>query len=73
MVVAVEGGSSTDRAGLLVGDVLLSVVDEPLDSFEPLSDALEHAGDVIRLRVARGGTVSEIDVDLRIQGPERAA
>jgi len=36
-------------------------------------DALARAGDVIRLRVARGVTISEVDVGLRIHGPERAA
>jgi serine protease Do len=73
VIVAVEGDSPADRAGLMVGDVLVGVTDEPLDSFEPLLDALARAGDVIRLRVARGATISELDVDLRIQGPERAA
>lgn len=73
MVVAVEGGSPADRAGLLVGDVLLGVADEPLGGFEPLSHALAPAGDVMRLRVAHGGVVFEVEVDLRARGPGRAA
>jgi len=73
MVVAVEDGSPADRAGLLVGDVLLGVAGETLDGFEPLLDAFAHAGDAMRLRVARGGVVFEVEVDLRARGPGRAA
>ena len=73
MVVAVEGGGPADRAGLLVGDVLLSAAGEPTDDAESLLDILARAGDVVRLRVMRGGTVSEIDVDVGDRGPGRAA
>src|SRR5919199_1369280 len=58
MVVAVEGGGPADRAGLLVGDVLLSAAGEPSGDVESLLDSLTRAGDVVRLRVMRGGMVS---------------
>jgi serine protease Do len=73
MIVAIEGSSPADRADLLVGDVLLSVAGEPVDDTESLLGVLARAGDVVRLRVMRGGAVSEIDVDLRAKGPGRAA
>jgi serine protease Do len=73
MVVAVEGGEPADRAGLLVGDVLLSAAGEPSADVESLLDSLARAGDVVHLRVMRGGTVSEIEVDIGAQGPGRAA
>jgi S1-C subfamily serine protease len=73
MVVAIEGGGPADRAGLLVGDVLLGVADEPADDVESLLDILARAGDTVRLRVVRSGAVSEIYVDLGAKGPERAA
>ena len=68
VIAAVERGSPADRAGLLVGDVLLGVADEPLDGFESLLDALARAGDSVRLRVMRGGKISSVDVNLGASG-----
>ena len=73
MVVAVERGGPADRAGLLIGDLLLGVADEPADDVESLLDILASARDTVRLRVVRGGAISEIDVDLGAEGPGRAA
>jgi serine protease Do len=73
IVAAVEGGSPAERAGLLVGDVLLGVADEPLEGSESLLDALARAGDYVRLRVMRGGKISFVDVNLGASGPGRAA
>src|ERR671933_2317038 len=61
IIVAVERGGPANRAGLLVGDVLLGVAGEPTDDVESLLDTLTRAGDTVRLRVVRGGAVSEID------------
>jgi serine protease Do len=73
MVVALEPGGPADRAGLLVGDVLLRVVDGSADGSDSLLDAVARAGGTARLRLVRGGVISEIDVDLRGEGPGRAA
>jgi serine protease Do len=73
MVLAVERDGPADRADLLVGDVLLGVADEPVGGVESLLDTLARAGDTVRLRVARSGVVSEIDVNLGAKGPGRAA
>ena len=73
MGVALERGGAADRAGLLVGDVLLGVAGGPADDAESLLDAIARAGNSARLRVARGGAIFEIDVDLRGEGPGRAA
>ncbi len=68
VIAAVQRGSPADRAGLLVGDVLLGVADEPLDGFESLPDALARAGSPVRLRVMRGGKISSVDVNLGASG-----
>ncbi len=73
VVAAVEGGSPAERSGLLVGDVLLGAAGETVDDLESLLDILARAGDTIRLRLMRGGAISEIDVDLGVSGPGRAA
>jgi len=55
MIIANEGSSPADRADLLVGDVLLSAAGELVDDTESLLGVLARAGDVVRLRVMRGG------------------
>src|ERR671933_1837003 len=51
MIGAVEGESPAEKAGLLVGDVLLGVGGEALEDAEALLDTLARAGDTVRLRV----------------------
>jgi serine protease Do len=63
MIAAVEGGSPAERAGLLVGDVLLGVGDETPDGAEALLEAIARAGDAVRLRVMRGGKISFVSVN----------
>jgi serine protease Do len=71
MIAAVESGSPAERAGLLIGDVLLGVGDGALEDPEALLDAMVRAGDTMRLRVMRGGKISFVDVNLG--APGRAA
>jgi serine protease Do len=66
VIAAVEEDSPAERAGLLVGDVLVGVDDEPLDGFESLLDAL--AGDSVLLRVMRGGKISFVEVNFGASG-----
>lgn len=74
VIFAVERGGPADRAGLLVGDVLLGMDDIQVHDARSLSDALSRAGDTGRLRLARGGVGLEIDIDFRrARGPGRAA
>ena len=63
VIAAVGGGSPAERAGLLVGDVLLGVGDETPDDVEALLDAMARAGDAVRLRVMRGGKISFVSVN----------
>jgi serine protease Do len=64
VIAAVEDGGVADRAGLLVGDVLLAIADEPLDGAETLLEALARAGDAVELRIMRGGKILVMNVSL---------
>ena len=71
MIAAVEGDSPAEKAGLLVGDVLLGADDEAPEDAEALLDVLARAGGTVRLSVMRGGSVSSVNADLG--APGRAA
>jgi serine protease Do len=68
VIAAVEAGGAADRAGLLVGDVLLSIADEPLDGAGALLEALARSGDAVSLRVMRGGRIVVMNVSLAESG-----
>jgi serine protease Do len=71
MVAAVQSDSPAEKAGLLVGDVLLGVGREIPHDIESLLDAIVRAGDTARLHVMRGGKISFVEVNLG--APGRAA
>ena len=71
VIAAVEADGVADRAGLLVGDVLLAIADEPLDGTEILLEALARAGDTVDLRIMRGGRI--VDMEVRLAESGRAA
>ena len=64
VVAAVEAGGPAERAGLLVGDVLLGDAEGPLVDADALLRAVARAGDSVPLRVMRGGRISVMDVPL---------
>jgi serine protease Do len=68
VIAGVETGGAADRAGLLVGDVLLAVAGKPLGEAQALLDAVAHAGDVVSLRVMRGGKIMVMEVRLEESG-----
>lgn len=68
VVAGVEAGGAAEGAGLMVGDVLLAVAGEPLDGAEVLLEALARAGDVVSLRVMRGGRIMAMEVRLAESG-----
>jgi serine protease Do len=68
VIAAVETGGVADRAGLMVGDVLLSIADEPLDGAGSLLEALARSGDAVSLRVMRDGRIVVMNVSLAEAG-----
>jgi serine protease Do len=71
VIAGVETGGAADRAGLLVGDVLLAIAGKPLGEAGTLLETVAHAGDVVSLRVMRGGKIMVMEV--RLEEPGRAA
>jgi serine protease Do len=71
VIAAVEAGGVANQAGLLVGDVLLSVAGKQLDEAETLLGALARAGDTVELRIMRGGRI--VDMEVRLAESGRAA
>ena len=68
VIAGVETGGAAERAGLLVGDVLLAIAGKPLGETETLLEAVAHAGDVVSLRVMRGGKIMVMEVRLDESG-----
>jgi S1-C subfamily serine protease len=63
LVVQVLEGSPAEQAGILVGDVLLSIDDHPLTTSEDLLEALSgRGGATASLRVLRATNTSELRV-----------
>jgi S1-C subfamily serine protease len=70
LVVGVTAGSPAASAGVLIGDILLALDGQPIESPEHLLDALYRVeiGRTASLRMLRGGTV----IDLNVTIAERA-
>jgi serine protease Do len=68
VIAGVETGGAADRAGLLVGDVLLAIAGKSLGEAETLLETVAHAGGVVSLRVMRGGKIMIMEVRLEESG-----
>jgi serine protease Do len=68
VIAGVETGGAADRAGLLVGDVLVAISGKPLGEAGTLLETVAHAGDVVSLRVMRGGKIMVMEVRLEESG-----
>ena len=64
LVVGVKTGTPADAAGVLVGDLLLSLDGQPLTSPEELFDLLvgDRVGRSVVFRVMRGGALTDVAV-----------
>ena len=64
MVVNLEAGSAAERDGLLLGDIIVSLNDNEVDSSEEATAALSElqAGQVVKIRLVRAGEVVETEL-----------
>ena len=64
MLLGLEAGAPAERSGLLLGDILLSIGDRPVDDGEALQMALGPAvvGQPTPIRLIRGGELREVRV-----------
>jgi S1-C subfamily serine protease len=73
-LIQVSEGSVAERAGLIVGDVLLRINDQPVDSFTTLRLIFAPArwGDVITALVERDGEELELEIPIRRNTADQA-
>lgn len=66
MLVGVENGSSAERSGLIVGDILAGLDGTPLRDHESLSARLmrDSVGQTLALEILRGGELLRLDVQV---------
>jgi S1-C subfamily serine protease len=66
LLITVANGGPADRAGLMVGDIILSIDDSPVAEPADLLAVLEPdtIGKTLHVRVLRGGTLVELKVTI---------
>jgi S1-C subfamily serine protease len=64
LIVSIADSSPADKAGLLLGDVLLEANEQALGRPDDLLDALSSvpSGGAVTLKVLRGGTIKAVSV-----------
>jgi S1-C subfamily serine protease len=64
IVVSVEAQSAADQAGMLLGDVIIAINHEPIESVQQIQTYLgpQSVGQTLTLKVLRGGQLQELAV-----------
>jgi S1-C subfamily serine protease len=66
MIMSVESGSPAEQAGLIQGDILVTLAGQALRQVDDLQSLLGSTpiGQPVPARVARGGDVQEISITI---------
>lgn len=66
MLLTVEAGGAAEKAGVLIGDILLAIDDQPTLDPTDVQTVLwgKEAGNKVKARVLRGGELQEIEITL---------
>lgn len=64
LIVSVENDSPADKAGLLVGDIVVALDEESVEQMDELLALLtgERVGQVVPVQIVRGGQLQDVDV-----------
>ncbi len=64
LLVSVEPGGPAEKAGLVLGDVLVAIAGQPLRHMDDLLAALggDRVGTTVPVRIARGGQLRDVNV-----------
>ena len=74
IVISVETGGPADKAGALVGDIVIAIDGKPVSSTDDVQAILdpERVGKTVGVRIVRGGTPSELQLTVG-ERPRRGA
>ena len=66
LVVHVEPGSAAEKAGFLLGDVLVEMEGKPIEDTDAVQEILRlhRVGDQVEARLVRGGSIVSVTVTL---------
>ncbi|MBE7383493.1 MAG: serine protease [Leptolyngbya sp. SIO1E4] len=64
IVVSVEAGGAADQAGMLLGDVIVTINDDAIESVQQIQSLLgpQSVGQALSVTLVRGGTVQTVTV-----------
>jgi S1-C subfamily serine protease len=65
LIVSVENDSPASKAGLMVGDTVVTIDDDPIEQLEDLLSAQKlQVGKTVSAQIVRGGALQHIDVTI---------
>jgi S1-C subfamily serine protease len=66
VVMHVEGGGPADKAGVLLGDVIVEIKSKPVEDLDAIQDVISDAkvGEPISARLVRAGEIKAVSITL---------